>query len=348
MIERETIVVGGGPAGSAAAWRLANRGRECLVLDRESFPREKLCAGWITPEVLEDLEFTSADYPHRFLTFEKLNISLWRLSSRLQSVQHSIRRYEFDAWLLERSRAEIARHNVHRIVRQGDTYVIDEKYACRYLIGAGGTRCPVFRSVFRDHSPRTKALQLVALELEYTYRWQDPDCHLWFFTERLPGYSWYVPKADGYLNIGVGGLADRLKHNDDHIQRHWQALVDRLLAHRLIDQPPGDPHGYSYYLRDNDATTGIDNAFIVGDALGLATRDLCEGIGPAVQSGIAAANAIGSTASFETESISPFTSRHRLINRALERVYLHKSGTDRIRRRAATGPETRVSRAASL
>ena len=43
MIERDTIVVGGGPGGAATAWELHRRGHECLVLDREAFPRENLC-----------------------------------------------------------------------------------------------------------------------------------------------------------------------------------------------------------------------------------------------------------------------------------------------------------------
>lgn len=331
MIERETIVVGGGPAGAAAAWQLGKQGRDVLVLDRDVFPRDKLCAGWITPEVMSDLEFTEADYPHRFLTFEHLKVSLGPASFKLSSPQHSIRRYEFDAWLLERSGAEFAQHNVHQIEKQGDAYILDGRYACRYLIGAGGTRCPVFRHLFRDQSPRHKTLQVVALELEYPYRWQDPDCYLWFLADRLPGYAWYVPKARGYLNIGVGGSVHRLKNNGDEIQRHWELLVARLRKLGLIDQQPEAPRGYSYYLRGSNPVTRIDNACIVGDAVGLATRDLCEGIGPAVSSGIAAAADITSAVGYTTAAIPPFTSRFTLINRGLESVYLRRSNEPKIR-----------------
>lgn len=52
MITAETIIVGGGPAGSSCAWRLRQLGGDCIVLDRQSFPRVKLCAGWITPAVV--------------------------------------------------------------------------------------------------------------------------------------------------------------------------------------------------------------------------------------------------------------------------------------------------------
>ena len=52
----EVLIVGGGPAGSSAAWRLRRAGADVLVLDRERFPRLKLCAGWITPQVVRELE----------------------------------------------------------------------------------------------------------------------------------------------------------------------------------------------------------------------------------------------------------------------------------------------------
>ena len=60
MHSAEAIVVGGGPAGSAAAARLRAAGVDVLVLDKEEFPRQKLCAGWITPEVVRDLSLDIA------------------------------------------------------------------------------------------------------------------------------------------------------------------------------------------------------------------------------------------------------------------------------------------------
>ena len=87
-------------------------------------------------------------------------------------VQHSIRRFEFDAWLLERSGAEVIEHNVRHIEALANSYVIDDSYRCRYLIGAGGTRCPVYRTLFREANPRASELQLVTLEHEIRYEWR--------------------------------------------------------------------------------------------------------------------------------------------------------------------------------
>jgi flavin-dependent dehydrogenase len=299
----EVLIVGGGPAGSSAAWRLARAGCDVLVLDQASFPRLKLCAGWITPEVVRDLQIDIAAYPHRFLTFERMHLHVKGLHLPIRCVQHSIRRVEFDAWLLERSGAPVVQHNVRQIREEHGGFVIDEAFRARYLIGAGGTRCPVYRTLFRELNPRATELQTVTLEHEIEYDWRDPDCHLWFFEHGLPGYSWYVPKQNGWLNIGIGGMAERIKRSGHSIHDHWARLT-RKLDRELARGAHYEPSGYSYYLRGRVDVVRSGNAFIAGDAAGLATRDMAEGIGPAVRSGLAAAESILTGAPYHLEAVT--------------------------------------------
>ncbi|MEQ9562592.1 MAG: FAD-dependent oxidoreductase, partial [Woeseiaceae bacterium] len=128
----DVVVVGGGPAGSTCARELVSAGREVIVLDRATFPRTKLCAGWVTPEALSDLELDPSDYPHRFLTFEKLQLHWKWLGISHASRQHSIRRFEFDDFLLRRSGARVVRHKVRNIRLDGDGFIIDDAFRCRY------------------------------------------------------------------------------------------------------------------------------------------------------------------------------------------------------------------------
>ncbi len=299
MRSADVIIVGGGPAGSSCAWRLKQQGVNCLILDKESFPRHKLCAGWITPEVVDDLELDIAAYPHRFLSFKKLLFHFPVLGIRPLTLQHSIRRYEFDAWLLERSGAPVEIHTVRSVSKEGDDYIIDQKYRCKHLVGAGGTRCPVYRNLFREVNPREKRKQVVTLEQEFPYDYRDDRCHLWFMDKGLPGYSWYVPKADGYVNVGIGGFAARLKQRNDDIKLHWNNLVRKLERKKLVQGHDYDQKGYSYYVRGKVEVCRLDNAFITGDAAGLATKDMAEGIGPAVKSGLMAADAIANGSPFD-------------------------------------------------
>ena len=150
MRSAEVIIVGGGPAGSAAARCLKSAGADVLVLDKERFPRHKLCAGWITPQVVSDIEMPSESYPHGILSFRRLHFHSRPLHFKISCLQHSVRRFEFDAWLLGRSGAEVAQHTVRQISADGDCFVIDGAFRCCYLIGAGGTSCPVRRSLFTN------------------------------------------------------------------------------------------------------------------------------------------------------------------------------------------------------
>jgi flavin-dependent dehydrogenase len=321
----EVIVIGGGPAGSAAAQRLKAAGADVLVLDKDRFPRHKLCAGWITPQVVTDLQFEAGAYPHGFLTFRRLHFHFWGPGFAVPCVQHSIRRFEFDAWLLERSGAEFVQHTVKDIRADGDHYVIDGIFRCRYLIGAAGTSCPVRRSLFGRVLPRTRALQTATLELEFPCDWRDADCHLWFFEHGLPGYSWYVPKASGWLNVGVGGMAARLNQRGENIREHWAHFGSKL-ARRFQIRLPSDPLGYSYYVRGPLDPARIGNAFLTGDALGLATRDLCEGIGPAIRSGQRAAHAIVSGAAYEFDDVSASSLGGGLISRGMDWSFTRGAG----------------------
>jgi flavin-dependent dehydrogenase len=314
----DAIVVGGGPAGSTCAWKLRQAGLDVIVLDRARFPRTKLCAGWVTPEAMTDLELDPRDYPYSLITFDKLRVHWKGLGASPGTTQHSIRRFEFDDFLLRRSGADIVQHKVREIIRGNGVFVVDNSFRSKFLVGAGGTSCPVYRSFFAARPVREKRLQTATLEQEFRYDWKDPSCHLWFFDDGLPGYSWYVPKAGGFINVGLGGIASQLRREDGHLREYWQRFVRKLNRRGLVRYERFNPRGYSYYLRGNVESARDGNAFLVGDAVGLATRDMCEGIGPAVRSGLLAAHAIVSNSPYSLDDIDQLSGRgypSRLLER---------------------------------
>ena len=325
MIQTDIIIVGGGPAGASCAWSLKQNNVDCLILDQHRFPRLKPCAGWITPEVLQDLDLNISDYPHGFTTFTSLHISIHGLKFRLPTRQYAIRRYEFDDWLLHRAGAPVQVHEVKTITQVRNGYDVAGEFFSKYLVGAGGTHCPVYRTFFKTASPRAKDSLIVAQEEEFPYVYTDKHCRLWFLENNLPGYAWYVPKANGYVNIGLGAKAEQLKANGDTLKNHWNRLVEKLDKLGLVRDHAFKPKGYSYYLRRNYPEVRRDNAFIVGDAAGLATLDMGEGIGPAIKSGLLAAQAIIHDADYSVASIPKYSLRS-LIRRGSAR----ERGTDRL------------------
>ena len=198
----ECIVVGGGPAGSTAAWELKRQGRDVLVLDALEFPRSKLCAGWLTPKVLEDLELTHSSVPSlEVIPTFKLHWRHWHPNIEVPAGQYSVQRHLFDAFLLERSDAPVEVHRVQSIQRTDEGFLVDGKFACRFLIGAGGTHCPVKRQIFsRAFTPMIRWLSRVNLNSNPMVRF-DGIRLLWRMPYD-PGFAWFVPKPDA-VNIGL-------------------------------------------------------------------------------------------------------------------------------------------------
>ncbi|MDF1514778.1 MAG: NAD(P)/FAD-dependent oxidoreductase [Anaerolineae bacterium] len=307
MKETEVIIVGGGPAGASCAWELKRNGVECIVLDRQIFPRTKLCAGWVPPGVWHDLEIKPEAYPHGLKVFHHLHVTVKGIHAAVPTLQYAIRRIEFDNWLLLRAGVPVAQHHVRRIEKSGYSYIVDQTYKSRFIVGAGGTHCPVYRAYFRDIYPREPNDLIVTLEEEFSYPVKDERCLLWFVEHGLPGYAWYVPKANGYVNVGVGGKVSLLKKNGDHIQRHWAVLVDKLRQLGIITEYQYKPTGHSYYLRRRSGPVKRNNAYLVGDAAALATRDLGEGIDVAIKSGLAAAQSIAHSTPYAIDGIRSHT-----------------------------------------
>jgi len=314
----DVIIVGGGPAGSTCAWKLREKGIDFLLLDKQKFPRPKPCGGWLMPEVLKDLEIDAGEYPHNLMSFEKYHVHFKYLNVCLKSLQFAIQRHEFDDWLLKRSTATVINHKVAHIREKSGYYVIDGKYKCKYLVGAGGTNCPVYRTFLKPVNPRARELQAVTLVEEFPYNCTDENLHLWFSNNLLPGYAWYVPKGKGIVNVGIGTLTPRLQKNNDSMKAEWNQFIDKIATLSLVKDYQFNPRGYVYYLRGIVEVGRIGNAFVVGDAAGLATRDMAEGIGPAVKSGLLAAESIADGKEYNLSIIKKYSSGNRLLNMVTE------------------------------
>ena len=308
MTESEVIIVGGGPAGSTAAWKLIDAGIDVIILDKNKFPRTKLCAGWITPKVINNLKINIEVYPHTIQKFNRLNYYFFqKLKLPIPTIQYSIRRYEFDDWLLKRSKAKLINHKAVSIEKVEDHFVVDNMFCSKIIIGAGGTHCPVYRKFFSKTSPRDESNRIITLEQEFPYMVSNQQCHLWMMENKLSGYSWYVPKGRDYLNIGIGGTLNSIKSKNSSIKFHWNMLVEKLGMNGMVPDFEFAPKGCDYYLRDKYPITQINNIYLIGDAVGLATIDMGEGIGPSVESGILAAEAIINKNEYSVKSISKYS-----------------------------------------
>lgn len=321
----DVAIIGGGPAGSTCARTLVRGGARVVVIDREEFPRVKLCAGWLSPGIWDAMDLAPSAYPHGLWEWSTCHVHYGGRQYAIRGRGWFIRRYELDHFLLSRSGAEI-RTGVHvkKLVRDADDdrWVIATpagEVRARYVVGAGGTHCPVAR-MLAPPRPRD-ALGVQELELEAdpaaiarARAGRDGEPELVLFDD-IGGYAWNVPKTT-WLNVGCGTL------EANAVRAAWAEMSRRLQPHVPPEVDLDRVKGHSYFLYDPAHVTRAsrDNALITGDALGLAHPITGEGILPAVLSGRHAAEAIlaGDVAGYATRlERDPTLADYRLVHRLL-------------------------------
>jgi menaquinone-9 beta-reductase len=293
----DVLIVGGGPGGSTCAWKLRQAGLDVIVMDQAVFPRDKVCAGWITPQVVADLQLDLDEYSARRTLQPITGFRAGVIGQRRDvtttydhAVSFGIRRCEFDDYLLTRSRAKLrVGEPVSSIQRDGTSWVVNNRIRTAMLVGAGGHFCPVARAINpREAGGPVVAAQEAEFPLESGDAYAiDPDTPELYFSADLQGYGWCFRKGR-YLNVGLG-LLDR--HRCSTATREFVAFLKAL--GRIPANATWRWRGHAYLLAEPRSRQVVnDGVLLLGDAAGLAYPQSGEGIRPAVESGVMAASTI--------------------------------------------------------
>ena len=294
----DVVIVGGGPAGSSCAWALRNSGLRVAILDRQTFPRDKVCGGWITPAVLQELGIDPDEYARTRLLqpitgFRTSCIGGSPVETRYaRPVSYGIRRFEFDDYLLKRSGACLMQgESLTHVERSSGARILNGRIKTRLLVGAGGTFCPVARYLgARVNRETIVTAQEAEFEMDAhqisgcSIQEETPEL---YFCSDLKGYGWCFRKKN-VLNVGLGRL-------DPHgLSGHVADFLKFLkTSGRLLFDLPSSLLGHAYLLSSTTARNVVDEGILlIGDAAGVAYAQSGEGIRPAVESGLLAAKVI--------------------------------------------------------
>ncbi len=314
----DVLVIGGGPAGSATAYWLAEAGHDVAVVERKTFPRDKTCGDGLTPRAVKQLD--DMGLTHRLADFHKftgLRACAHGLTLELEWPKHPIypshgyvvRRRELDTFVAENAiKSGATMHQgteaVSPIVDRGlvTGAVVKDKergeereIRAKYVVVADGANSRFGRSLGtarRRNYPQGMAIRGYFESPLHADPWIESALDV---RDRkgnsMPGYGWIFPLGDGQVNVGIGLLSTF---------RDWKSVNTTNIMNEFVATAP-EYWGISPATATSVATGGRlpmggsihpkvgPTWLVVGDAAGSVNPFNGEGIDYAYETGRMAA-----------------------------------------------------------
>ena len=301
------VVVGAGPAGAAAAIRAADAGVEVLCCDKARFPRDKTCGDGVTAAALRHLETLGLDVPALpgyaavretvLVSPSGREISLALPDDGVYAAV--VPRAELDRELAELARARgvevrdgagASRVSTERdgvVVELGDGTVL----RAPYVVAADGHFSPVRRMLAAGAPPDLGTWHAFR---QYFCGVDDPRLWVLFDADLLPGYAWVFPLPGGGANVGFGVRRDGRVNGKD-LATKWRGVLDGARMRAILGpraEPAGPRRAWPIPARFDPANLTHGRVLFAGDAAGVVDPLTGEGIAQAIETGIAAADAV--------------------------------------------------------
>ena len=314
----DVVVIGGGPAGSAAAIMLANAGSKVLVVDKATFPRDKCCGDGLTTGALRRLERLGLDpatvpswtwVDNVVLSSPRARATTFPLPQEAGHFAAVAMRVELDHAILQiakRAGADVRDGHALTSITPTDSRVICQLQKAdgsaatvhaAYVVAADGIWSTTRKLIAAHERPDRPYLGDWHGYRQYArnvHTEASRDLWVWFEPDLLPGYVWCFPLANGRVNLGFG-----IERSADRPTKEMKTLWPLLLARPHIRAVLGDhveledmPKALPIPASVTDAELAIGRVLFAGDAARACDVLTGEGIGQALQTGIAAAETI--------------------------------------------------------
>jgi geranylgeranyl reductase family protein len=304
-VERfDVLVIGAGPAGSTAAYRLAREGASVLLADKARFPRDKPCGGGLTMRAVRLLPFDVDPVVEDRTTRVRFGLDFGRRIERTveQPLVLMTQRSRLDAFLAEHAARAGAdfRDGVKvadlTVTPEGvEARVGDDKIAANHALLADGANGVSTRTVGLDDGRDYG----VALEANVPYGVVSEDDYRGLLCIELAnvpgGYGWVFPKGD-HVNVGVGGWEREGPRMREHLARFCR-------EYGIPEASLENVRGYRLPLLHARARVAKGPVALLGDAAGLVDPLSGDGIYEAFLSAKLASEAVlaGDLAGYERE-----------------------------------------------
>ncbi len=308
----DVVIVGAGPAGSAAALFCARQGLNVCLIEKEQFPRDKICGDAISGKsmtILKELDLldevvalpsaridavTFGNPDHDLVTIPLLGDKRQDMPPGLV-----VRRLHFDYFLFKKASNEVAEvfeeYQVKKLLFEGNQVIGVEAVSRggnhqitilgKVIVGADGFNSVVARQTgLYEHDP---AHWVVALRQYYkNVQGLDHTIELHYIDEVQPGYLWLFPVEQNMANVGIGMLHKSLKKRKVNLARAMAKAINSPFFKDRFQQaePLEEPVGWNLPVGSKHRKNYGAGFVLLGDAAGLIDPFTGEGIGNALYS----------------------------------------------------------------
>lgn len=306
----DVIIIGAGPAGTACALALRHQGWRVALVDKATFPRDKICGDAIPGQALKALKKLSPVFyeeiyqlPHKSAMCDSRLVSpngaevtvQWKLPT------FNSPRLHFDQQLLALVKKHSDTHLIEncavndiQIDKQGAVIVTDNQGAIagKLVIGCDGAHSVVARKL--TNRTVDKAYHCAAVRAYYSHLsgLGERTTAFYFLKDYLAGYCWIFPVGGGVYNVGFGMLSEKVSAQKVDLKQVMQDLFQYhpQLAPQFVNAQQLSPvTGFGLPLGGRTLPIAGERFMLAGDAASLIDPLQGHGIDTAVQSGILAA-----------------------------------------------------------
>jgi geranylgeranyl reductase family protein len=316
MSSPTVLVVGGGPAGSAAAYWMARDGLDVTLVEKKEFPRDKTCGDGLTPRAILQLQDMGFDFDvpefHRITGLrsyagDDLMIEMpWPEHSRFPNWGGVIRRRDLDQQVARLSEKEGARirekTTATPVISEGQLTSVSlsngegsETVTPDVTIIADGSMNRFGRELGTNRR-RDYPLGMAARGYYSSPRSEDPYLESQLDLRdssgaTMPGYGWVFPLGDGTVNVGVGLLSTFKKWKDVNTTHMMNDYVATAPDYWGLDEASrlSKPMGGKLTMSYSKSPLVGSNWLTIGDAAGAINPWNGEGISYAYETGRIAA-----------------------------------------------------------
>lgn len=319
VFDADVVIAGAGPAGATAALHLLGSGLKVRVVDKASFPRDKICGDALSGSTcfeLEKLKPITGDFCStlvsktavhgiRFISpgLKTLDLLLNKTRPGFDAPGYVSTRIDFDNWLvqaLKRLEPEslLEKTGILGVTKTAGGLILQTpsgEVKTRMVIGADGAHSALARFAGHKLQPQHHSAGLRQYYEGVTGWPETPMIELHFYRDILPGYFWIFPLPDGRANVGIGMLTAAVSRKRVNLRelmlriiREHPMVAPRFAQARALE----NPKGFGLPLGSARPALSGDHFLLAGDAASLIDPFTGEGIGNAMTSGRLAAEMV--------------------------------------------------------